>query len=363
MSALEIRGLCASFGRTTVLRGVDLDVPAGTLTAVLGPSGCGKTTLLRAVAGFVTPDAGTVRVDGQTLFGPGTDVPPERRGVALVPQEGSLFPHLDVAGNVAFGLPREQRRGSPRVAEVLELVGLAGYARRRPDELSGGQQQRVALARALAPRPRLVLLDEPFSALDAGLRGAIRGDVRAALAATGATAVLVTHDQDEALSMADTVAVMDDGVVRMHASPERVYAGPVDLGVARFVGQLVELRAHLEGSLARTVLGEVAALPAPAHTGAPSPDRHQACDGGSAGGVLALRPEQLRLHPFDEGPGTPAQVESVAFHGHDATVAVVLDTPGADSRLLVRTTGPTASAGDRVRVTVEGPGLFFPDHG
>jgi len=350
VSALEVRGLRASFGQTRVLRGVDLDVPEGTLTAVLGPSGCGKTTLLRAVAGFVAPDAGTIVVDNHVLFGAGTDVPPERRGVALVPQEGSLFPHLDVAGNVAFGLPRDQRRGSRRVAEVLELVGLAGYAKRRPDELSGGQQQRVALARALAPSPRLVLLDEPFSALDAGLRGAIRSDVRTALAATGATAVLVTHDQDEALSMADTVAVMDDGVVRMHASPEQVYTGPVDLGVARFVGQLVELRAELDGTRARTVLGEVTALP-----GA----RHPAFGGG--GGVLALRPEQLRLHSFERGPGAAGQVESVSFHGHDATVAVVLDAPGPDSRLLVRTTGPTASAGDRVRITVEGPGLFFPD--
>ena len=350
MSALEVRGLRASFGETRVLCGVDLDVPEGTLTAVLGPSGCGKTTLLRAVAGFVTPDAGTVIVDNQVLFGPGTEVPPERRGVALVPQEGSLFPHLDVAGNVAFGLPRDQRRGSRRVAEVLELVGLAGYSKRRPDELSGGQQQRVALARALAPNPRLVLLDEPFSALDAGLRGALRSDVRTALAATGATAVLVTHDQDEALSMADTVAVMDDGVVRMHATPEQVYTGPVDLGVARFVGQLVELRAQLEGTWAHTVLGDVTALPR---------NRH-AAPAGACGG-LALRPEQLRLHPGEQGQGTPGQVESVSFHGHDATVAVVLDRPGPDARLLVRTTGPTASAGDRVRVTVEGPGLFFPD--
>ena len=182
------------------------------------------------------------------------------------------------------------------------------------------------------------------------LRGALRSDVRTALAATGATAVLVTHDQDEALSMADTVAVMDDGVVRMHATPEQVYTGPVDLGVARFVGQLVELRAQLEGTWAHTVLGDVTALPG----------NRQAAPAG-AGGVLALRPEQLRLHPGEQGQGTPGQVESVSFHGHDATVAVVLDRPGPDARLLVRTTGPTASAGDRVRVTVEGPGLFFPD--
>jgi iron(III) transport system ATP-binding protein len=350
VSALEVRDLRVSFGATEVLRGVDLDVPGGTLTAVLGPSGCGKTTLLRVVAGFVRPGSGTVAVDGHVLSGPGTDVPPERRGIALVPQEGSLFPHLDVAGNVAFGLPRDQRRGSARVAEVLELVGLGGLARRRPDELSGGQQQRVALARALAPNPRLVLLDEPFSALDAGLRGSLRSDVRTALAATGATAVLVTHDQDEALSMADTVAVMDDGVVRMHASPEQVYTGPVDLGVARFVGQLVELPARLDGAVARTFLGDVSAVAAARPTAS------------TADGVLALRPEQLRLHPAGAADGVPAVVETVAFHGHDATVGLLLEAAGGPARLLVRTTGPTATVGDHVRVTADGPGLFFADH-
>jgi iron(III) transport system ATP-binding protein len=350
VSALEVTGLRASFGDTVVLRGVDLDVPEGTLTAVLGPSGCGKTTLLRAVAGFVVPTAGTIVVDGQLMHGPGTDVPPERRGVTLVPQEGSLFPHLDVAGNVAFGLRRRERGDARRVAEMLDLVGLAGHERRRPDELSGGQQQRVALARALAPRPRLVLLDEPFSALDAGLRGSLRADVRRALQASGATAVLVTHDQDEALSMADRVAVMDGGAVRMNATPAQVYGEPVDLGVARFVGQLVELPGHLVDGRATTVLGEVPALPG---------TRDTASAGGP--GVLALRPEQLRLHPFEESVGAPARVEAVSFHGHDTTVAVVVDEPAGPRRLLVRTTGPTATPGQVVRVSVAGPGLFFPD--
>jgi ABC-type Fe3+/spermidine/putrescine transport system ATPase subunit len=207
MSEVTIRGLAVAFGsgseRTEVLRDLDLDVIDGHLTAVVGASGCGKTTLLRTIAGFVAPDAGTVSIDGQVVAGRGVHVPPERRGVTLVPQEGALFPHLDVASNVAFGLTRRQPR--TRVAELLELVGLAGMETRRPHELSGGQQQRVALARALAPEPRLVLLDEPFSALDAGLRESVRAEVRRVLRRAGTTALLVTHDQDEALSVADSV--------------------------------------------------------------------------------------------------------------------------------------------------------------
>ena len=191
MSRLGIRGLQVDLGERTVLDGVDLEVESGTLAAILGPSGCGKTTLLRAVAGFVTPRRGTIRLGGRVLVGPGHVLAPEARGVALVPQEGALFPHLDIAANIAFGLPRRERRSS-RVSELLDLVGLAGSAQARPHELSGGQQHRVALARALAPAPGMVLLDEPFAALDATLRGNLRAEVRSALAAAGATAPLVT---------------------------------------------------------------------------------------------------------------------------------------------------------------------------
>src|SRR5690606_19602670 len=206
-------------------------------------------------AGFVAPDAGTVSIDGTVVAGAGVHVPPEKRGVTLVPQEGALFPHLDVAGNIAFGLPRKASR--TRVDELLDLVGLSGMAARRPHELSGGQQQRVALARALAPKPKLVLLDEPFSALDAGLRESVRAQVRRALRLAGTTALLVTHDQDEALSVADSVAVLAGGTVAMHDSPERVYAAPTDLGVARFIGQVVELPARALGREASTALGAV----------------------------------------------------------------------------------------------------------
>lgn len=344
MSTLTVRGLDVTLGDLAVLRGVDLDVPSGTVAAVLGPSGCGKTTLLRAVAGFVRPDAGEVRIGDDVVSGPGRHVPPERRGIALVPQEGALFPHLSVGENVAFGLPRAQRRRSPRVGEVLALVGLAGFEDRRPGELSGGQQQRVALARALAPDPSLVLLDEPFSALDAALRETVRGQVRRALERSRATAVVVTHDQDEALSVADTVAVLDAGSIRMHDTPQVVYREPVDLGVARFVGQVVELTATARGGRAETALGPLAV----------DPSAHGA-------GVVVLRPEQLRLLPTDQGGGTPGDVVGGEYFGHDALVRVrVGGADGAEPvEVQVRTLGVVPAAGP-VRVRVDGPARFFP---
>ena len=220
MTALTIRGLAKAFDATPVLTGVDLDVPAESLTAVLGPSGCGKTTLLRLVAGFLRPDAGTIAFGEEVVAGPGRFVTPQRRRVGYVPQEGALFPHLDVAGNIAFGLPGRARRSRDRLAELLDLVGLdARLAGQYPHELSGGQQQRVALARALAPRPSVVLLDEPFSSLDAGLRESTGRAVAEVLRSARATAVLVTHDQGEALSLADQVAVMRAGRFLQVASP------------------------------------------------------------------------------------------------------------------------------------------------
>ena len=204
---LTLRAVAKAFGRTQALAGLDLSVSFGALVAVLGPSGCGKTTMLRCIAGFERIDSGEITLDGRLVAGGRVHVPAHRRRVAVVPQEGALFPHLSVGDNVAYGLDRTARR-SGRVAEVLALVGLAGFEQRMPHELSGGQQQRVAVARALAPRPPLVLLDEPFSALDASLRIEVRADVREALRADNATAILVTHDQDEALSTADQVTVM-----------------------------------------------------------------------------------------------------------------------------------------------------------
>jgi iron(III) transport system ATP-binding protein len=258
-----------------------------------------------------------------------------------------------VAGNVAFGLPRAERRDRTRLAELLALVGLSGFEHRRPGELSGGQQQRVALARALAPRPQLVLLDEPFSALDAGLREAVRADVRQALRRAGASAVLVTHDQDEALSMADSVAVMDGGRILMHDAPQRVYASPADLTVARFVGQLVELEATLDHGWVETVLGRV-----PVEAVADTPDGRR-IDRGP--GLLTLRPEQLLVLAAEAGDGVPGRVVATSYYGHDTTVTVRIgDDGGTPAVTVVGRTTQQAPPGPLVRVTVRGAGRFFP---
>ncbi|QGU04840.1 ABC transporter ATP-binding protein [Corynebacterium comes] len=233
--ALSITGLSVAYGHraTPVLRDISLDLPTGELMAVLGPSGCGKTTLLRVIAGLLPATSGTVELAGREV----TTLAPEKRRVGLVPQEAALFPHLSIAENIAFGIKRTPAaRRRARVAELMELVDVTALADRRPSQVSGGQAQRVALARALAPSPDLVLLDEPFSALDAALRTRLRQDVAAILRAAGTAAVIVTHDQDEALSMADFVAVLRAGEVAQSGSPGALYAEPADAWVANFLG-------------------------------------------------------------------------------------------------------------------------------
>ena len=363
MSELVLRALTKSFADADVLRGVDLVVPQGAFAAVLGPSGCGKTTLLRIVAGFETADGGTVALDGRLVSGPRCNVPPERRRIGVVPQEGALFPHLTVAGNVGFGLGRAARR-SERAQQMLELVGLGGFGPRLPAELSGGQQQRVAVARALAPDPALVLLDEPFSALDTGLRAALREDVRAAIRAAGATAVLVTHDQQEALSMADLVAVLRDGRVVQAAPPAELYGAPRDLGVATFVGEAVVLPATLRGGLAQTALGALCVRDHPSAR--------------SGAGRVVVRPEQVVIG--SPGLGVPARVGPTVFYGHDALVHLSLagggpvGAPGAGGangsagpgviEVFARTQGPAQVAqGAQVGLTVLGEVSFYPDAG
>jgi iron(III) transport system ATP-binding protein len=330
---LAVRGLTKAFAGRAVLAGVDLDVHQGTIAAVLGPSGTGKTTLLRIVAGFEDADAGTVTLDGVTLVDGPRGVPAERRHIGIVPQEGALFPHLSVGENVGFGL---RRRSHARIEECLELVGLAGMARRRPHELSGGQQQRVALARALAPAPPLVVLDEPFSSLDAGLRAHVRDDVMDALRRAGATALLVTHDQQEALAVADQVAVLLDGTVAQAGPPETVYRRPASLAVATFVGESIVVPVAPDGS---STLGPL-----------------EAAD-GAAGSMAVVRPEQVRLTTAGAVGTAPATVTGTTFLGHEAQVTLRL-ADGTDVRARLHLAGLPA-VGAVVGVAVVGPVSVF----
>jgi iron(III) transport system ATP-binding protein len=354
MSYLHISGLKKSFCGTAVLHGIDLTVKSGTLLALLGPSGSGKTTLLRLLCGFEEADAGTVSIDGRLVAGPGLHMPSEQRRIGYVPQEGALFPHLSVADNIVFGLPRSQRRARYRVAELLELVGLpASYAERAPQQLSGGQQQRVALARALAPSPTLVMLDEPFSSLDAALRIETRQAVADALAAAGATAVLVTHDQSEALSLGHEVAVLWRGKLIQTATPEALYRRPVSRELASFVGEAVLLPGVAARDAVDCQLG-LLKLAAPANAGPVD---------------VMVRPEQIRILPASaaaaeqangEAPLHAATVREVAFFGQDASIGLMLDAaPGVAIR--ARVPGYLSpQVGDKVSVAVDGEVTAYP---
>jgi iron(III) transport system ATP-binding protein len=344
---LAIAGLHKSFGTNPVLAGLDLTVPAGSLTAILGPSGSGKTTLLRLLAGFDRPDRGTVRIGERIVDGVGVHVHPEYRRIGYVPQEGGLFPHLTVAANVGFGLSRAARRH--RVDGLLELVGLADLARRYPHQLSGGQQQRVALARALAVEPEIVLLDEPFASLDANMRASVRGEVQRILRAAATTTLLVTHDQDEALSLADRVAVLRDGTIAQYATPQDIYARPVDDALARFVGEANLLEGVLEGELVQTPLGRLPALwrGEPLPTGCPV--------------TVLVRPEQIDLHPGDGEEGLGGRIVRAGYHGHDAVLHVQIGREGAERLLLVRTLGDAQlPPGSSVKLAIRGPVLVWP---
>jgi iron(III) transport system ATP-binding protein len=311
MTQLSVAGITKAYGGRRVLDGVDLEVPENSLTAILGPSGSGKTTLLRVIAGFEHADSGTVRLGDRVVDGAGAHVPPEHRRIGYVPQEGSLFPHLSVAANIGFGITgRERRERRAAVAGLLDAVGMAGLGHRYPHQLSGGQQQRVALARALAVKPGIVLLDEPFGSLDAGLRAAIRADVRRLLRAAGATAILVTHDQDEALSTADQVAVLRDGVIVQYATPDELYDRPADPEVARFIGEANLIDGILADGSVDTVLG-------------PLPVRAGARCGLDPGPVTVLvRPEQIEIGERNGSPGLAGRIVSLGYHGHDAVVHV-----------------------------------------
>ncbi len=344
MSIIELRQVAKRFGATPVLNNVDLTVPDGSLTAVLGASGSGKTTLLRLIAGFEHIDTGTVAIGGHVVDDGHRSIRAQHRGVGYVPQEGALFPHLTVKGNIGFGLPRAEHH---QVTQLVDLVGLSGLERRFPHQLSGGQQQRVALARALAIQPKVVLLDEPFSSLDASLRYTLRRDVIHILAQTGTTTILVTHDQDEALALADQIAVLREGSVVATADPRTLYSEPPDITAASFIGEANILAAQVQADQARCVLGTIRI-----HTTDPP-----ATDGPSR---LLLRPEQLILHSETKENAISATVVEFQYHGHDALVHVAIDHPNHQI-LLSRISGNLAlTTGQSVWVEVRGTARAWP---
>jgi iron(III) transport system ATP-binding protein len=342
VSTISCRGISKSFGPLRVLRGLHLEVPDGAIVTLLGASGSGKTTLLRLIAGFERPDAGTVTLDGEVVDSRRRFVPPDKRRIGFVAQEGNLFPHLTVAKNIAFGLSRAEQ-ASGRVEEMLDLVGLADLAKRYPHQLSGGQQQRVALARALAPRPRLMLLDEPFSSLDAGLRSSLRFDVMRILRAQHATTVFVTHDQSEALSIADLVGIMSGGRIAQFARPETLYDHPVDAAVARFLGEANIIDGTASDGLVHTAFGDLILA--------------NGTDSLTGPAVVLVRPEQITLRHLTGSQSGPRRASGLVVHreyyGHDCVVLVALDE--GEQLVRVRCAGRApVEVGETVAVSADG---------
>ncbi|MBB4659403.1 ABC transporter ATP-binding protein [Parvularcula dongshanensis] len=308
--SLEIADLSHSYGEGTVLRSLSLGAAPGEITCLLGASGCGKTTLLRLIAGLLPVQAGELRLDGKVLAGPGRNPPPEKRPVGLVFQEGALFPHLSVAGNVGFGLVGGVRRNRARIEALLDQIGLREKADAYPNDLSGGQQQRVALARALAPSPSVVLLDEPFASVDVVRRHALREEMRSALRARGAISILVTHDPDEAMAIGDKIAVMEAGRIVQADTPATLYDAPATAAVGTLFGDGQLVRARRAGDSLVTPFGVwptagMMALPEEAVLD------------------VLVRPEALLLEP---NPVAPARIEDVRVLGRCLRITVRAET-------------------------------------
>lgn len=348
MNALELHSISKSYGSHQALESINLSVPTGSRTVIVGPSGSGKTTLLRMIAGFEFPDAGRLSLNGQTLVDNTHEVPAHQRLIGYVPQDGALFPHMTVAANIGFGLSIKGGAKQERVAELMDSVALdANMANRWPHELSGGQQQRVALARALAQQPRLMLLDEPFSALDTGLRSAMRKMVARLLTEAGVTTILVTHDQSEALSFADQLAVMRDGRLVQSGHPLDLYRYPEDEQTALFLGDAVVLPARIEAGWAHCELGRIPV------------NNHR----NNKSAQIMLRPEQLQLVSIQPSPtkasGCRAVVTERDFSGNTCTLTVELESLVAGQQpgrsLMVRSSGLYAPpAGSAVHVSTIG---------
>jgi iron(III) transport system ATP-binding protein len=348
MTFLTIKNISKHYGPVHALDSIDLEVAAGSRTAIVGPSGSGKTTLLRIIAGFEQPDRGQVLLDGEVLADGSDIVPAHRRGIGIVAQDGALFPHLSVAENIGFGIDRGAPDRGRQIADLVDMVELdRAMLERRPHQLSGGQQQRVALARALARKPRLMLLDEPFSALDTGLRENMRKAVSRVLQTAGITAILVTHDQTEALSFADQVAVLRDGRLVQSGTPQALYLGPVDRETATFLGDAILLPAEIGDGFAACALGRI-----PAGT-----------MGRSGTGEIMLRPEQLRLGPIVDGnaaEGCIGTVTDIEFGGAVCAVTLQLTDRNGGRLLMVKTSSiGLPPIGSTVCVTIEGSAHVF----
>jgi iron(III) transport system ATP-binding protein len=326
---LTVEGLFRRFGDRDVVADVSFPVESGQVTCLLGQSGCGKSTTLRLIAGVDRPDGGTIRIDGETVSGAGRLVPPERRSVGLMFQDFALFPHLSVADNVAFGLPRGAEGRAARIDELLERVALSGFGAKYPHELSGGEQQRVALIRALAPRPRIMLMDEPFSGLDERLRDGIRDETLALLKEEGAAVVLVTHEPHEAMRMADEILLMRAGRIVQRGAPYNLYNAPVDKAAAAFFSDINVLTGVSRGALTETPFG--AFLTPGLADGAPV--------------EIVIRPQHVKID-FDragrgpnptpaDGTAARARVERSRFLGRESLVEFRLEQGGASLRASV----------------------------
>lgn len=340
IAALRLSNLTRRFGSVTAVDSLSLEVRRGEFIALLGASGCGKTTVLRMVAGLERPDDGTIEISGTTVSNRRIHLPPEARRIGMVFQEHALFPHLNVCRNVGFGLNRHPDRDR-RVTELLDLVGLQGLGRRMPHELSGGQQQRVALARALATQPDVMLLDEPFSNLDLNRRAQLRDEVREILRQANVAVVLVTHDQEEALSIADRVAMMEHGHIVQIAPPAVIYQQPATPSIAEFVGDAVWLPGVAGDGVVVTAIGSISA--------------HSALTGEV---VALVRPEMFHLVPADvTSGGIVVQIRDQQYFGHDQMLTVSLpDT----TTIKVRVIGTESwSPGDYARLTITDPVELF----
>ncbi len=343
MSSLEVSHLHVSLGKKLVLNDLSFSLKEGQIAALLGPSGCGKTTLLRSIAGLIQPSEGTIRFGKQLVSLSSLVMPSHKRKIGYVPQEGALFPHLNISENISFGLDKaiftkDQMRQTTK--EMLSLIGLQGFENRMPNELSGGQQTRVALARALAIKPSMVLLDEPFSALDAELRGDLRSDVIELLRAQNTTAILVTHDREEALVSADVVALMRDGKIIQSGSPEEVYSEPTSPLIAVSTGDALILEASqlLNGST-RYLFNSNIAL-----------------EDSAQKGEIVIRPEEIKISHKLSSAAPIGKICKIDYYGHDAMIAV--DVAGVE--LKVRVPGPfDFSIGDQVALEHTGPIRFF----